>query len=554
MLVMVVAECYNQFLNSLCGQFSNMRPKKSHSVSNVLHSMFLSPIFPNEVECVIKSLPSKFSTDVYGISTWLFKQCYAEILDIFTELINYSLTEGIFPDSLKQAKVIPIYKNGDYYEVTNYRPISLLPIFSKVLERVFLNQLNIFLEKENIISDHQFGFRKGKSTLDAINKLYESVVSSLEMHRKTVGVFLDLKKAFDCVDHNLLLDKLYNMGIRGIPFQWVKTYLFGRTQQVQVANQLSTKTKIKFGVPQGSILGPVLFLLYVNNLSEVINPEQIIQYADDTSLIFSSESTEDLEVVSNVDVNKCIQYFQDLNLLTNFIKSNFISFQLNLLASQSQFIQHIVVDKHSLAEVNCTKFLGIYLDKNLDWSSHIEYICNKVSSGVFLLRNISSYCTQKVLKMAYYGLVFPYLTYGISVWGSCAEYKFTRAFILQKKAIRIISKSSSRATCREIFQELEILSLPSLYIYETIVSSLTRCQLKRGTDIHDYNTRHKTLFRQNSHRLKSFENLPSQAGARFLNRLPEEIKSIQSIKLFKAHLKCYLTRCAYYTIGEFMDQ
>jgi hypothetical protein len=272
--------------------------------------MFLSEVTEQEVSKTIRELKTKKSDDVNGMSTWLLKQCQIGLAGPLTEIINLSFKSGIFPNSLKAAKVIPIFKKGDTLQPSNYRPISILPVLSKVFEKLFMRRMLSFFEEFNILSNNQFGFRKGKSTVDAIIRLVDMIVNDLDKHNMTLSVFLDLSKAFDCVEHNILLDRLWFCGVRGLPHRWLKSYLSDRSQQVQVNGVFSHTTTLRYGVPQGSILGPLLFLVYVNDLNSVIPRGKIVQYADDTTLCFSSNKIEEIELVSFGEINSCIQYFE----------------------------------------------------------------------------------------------------------------------------------------------------------------------------------------------------------------------------------------------------
>jgi len=547
----LLAESFNDFFSKVAihnfSSNSNFYPKNDQCQ----YTMFLNPVTVTEVISVIKSLPPKRSTDINDLSSWLIKQCYLPVVDIFTELINESFQTGVFPQVYKLAKVIPIYKKGNTLDITNYRPISILPIFSKVLEKLFLIRLNSFLNQYKILSSNQFGFRKGFCTIDAVNKLLEYIITGLDKHQKLLSIFLDLSKAFDCVDHKILLRILQHYGIRGVPLKWLETYLSGRTQLVQIENKCSQATSMNYGVPQGSILGPILFILYVNNVYCPLNSEQFLQYADDTVISFIADTLKALELISCGNVNICIDNFKSVNLKTNYLKSNFMRFSLN--HNLDYYNPQIVIDNHIIKEVNSTKFLGIHVDNNLSWNSHVDSICKKVSSGIYLLRMLSFHCNKKILKMAYYGILHSHLAYGISLWGACAGYKFSRIFILQKAAIRIIFKLGYRESCRNAFKELGILTLPSLYIYETAIFCFSKCQMIQGNNFHDYNTRFKNMYRSASHRLQLYEQLPLQSGIKIINRLPDNIKNVQNLNLFKIYLKSFLLSHAYYSVDEFFS-
>uniref|UniRef100_A0A1B6LVS9 Reverse transcriptase domain-containing protein n=1 Tax=Graphocephala atropunctata TaxID=36148 RepID=A0A1B6LVS9_9HEMI len=194
----------------------------------------------------------------------------------------------------------------------------------------------------------------------------------------------------------------------------------------------------------------------------------------------------------------------------------------------------VMVDDVFLEEAESVKFLGMYLDRGLTWDDHIESICSKVASGIYVLRNLAKFCFMDVLKMAYFGLIHPRLTYGLRLWGSCSKYKFERVFRSQKKAVRILSKLNSRESCKETFRELGLLTLPCLYILEVTLYCRFKCELLQGRDVHQYGTRGRDSFRIEQHRTTAFEHLPSQVGVRLINRLPEGIKQLNDPNKIKA--------------------
>lgn len=543
--------------NTINKYFSNVAKNNNQSTfpirSNYIeNSMYLHCVSNEEVIKIIKELPPKKSTDIDGLSTWFFQMCYTEILNPITFLINISLRDGLFPQALKRAKILPIFKKGCSTSMGNYRPISLLPILSKVYEKVFLSRLLSFLNKYNIISNNQFGFCKGRNTVSAINKLLEFIISNIDIKNKTVSVFLDLSKAFDCVKHNKLISILNDIGIRGPPLNWVKSYLSNRTQQVEINNILSEIIQIEYGVPQGSILGPVLFIIYVNQCHSIectnnLGICNVIQYADDTTLSFSANNFDNLNIIAQDKIKNCIKYFQDLNLNTNYIKSHFISFGNSI---DNRICLNI--ENHSINEAKSLKFLGLYIDKKLCWDDHIDFVCKKISSGIFLLRNLSFYCNRDVLKLAYYGLIHPHILYGIVFWGNCAEAKVKRILFLQKSAIRIIFGLKYRESCRDAFASLNILTVTSLFILETLMLCFPKFKLTQQSN-HSYDTRCKRVINFESHRLELFNKLPIHAGKKLFNKLPEYLKSIEESNKFKKSLKSYLLSKTLYSVGEFME-
>ena len=244
------------------------------------------------------------------ISTSLLKQIIHVIADPLAHIFNQSLQQGVFPDLFKIAKVNPIFKKGDSHEISNYRPISLLPSISKVLEKIVYNRLFDFLNTHNILNSNQYGFRKNHSTDQALIQIYDKITNAMANKQHVIGIFLDLSKAFDTLDHNILLYKLEFYGIRGQALSWFKDYLIKRKQYVTFNGLNSDLLPVECGVPQGSILGPLLFLLYVNDLSNTSSLLSFVLFADDTNIFCSHTKLESLVNILNNELSKVSNWFK----------------------------------------------------------------------------------------------------------------------------------------------------------------------------------------------------------------------------------------------------
>ena len=299
---------------------------KDYLRSCILDTFFIFPTTAQEIEDIINNLDPSKSSGIYHFPIDLIKLIAKQIAVPLETIANDSFKTGCFPDKLKIQMIIPLHKNGSKLNVSNFRPISLLPVFSKIIEKLMLSRLKSYLDKHKIIYEHQYGFQKGKSTTLALLSLLFKIIESFENKMYTSVVFLDFAKAFDTVNLNILLEKLSHYGFRGTSLKWFMSYLIGRHQLVSINGTQSAKLMVNTGVPQGSILGPILFLMYINDLPNAADILKLYLFADDTSLSYSSKSIEDLEYSLNSNLTKINEWLLCNKLSLNISKSNFVNF------------------------------------------------------------------------------------------------------------------------------------------------------------------------------------------------------------------------------------
>ena len=356
---------------------------------------------------------------------------------------------------MKVAKVIPIYKGNSRQFVSNYRPISLLPIFSKIFEKLMYNRLIKFISKSEIIIPDQFGFQKNKSTEMAVNAITNQIINSFENKESAYCIFLDFAKAFDTVNHELLINKMEYYGIRGMPLEWFRSYLNNRQQYTEIDDTLSNIDSIKCGVPQGSILGPLLFLLYINDIVNTTSILNFFLFADDTTIFFSSKLTSSIENTINKELGKVNNWLNSNKLSLNTDKSCYLNF--SLLHRNSDI--NLKIANKTLEKKTVTKYLGVLIDDKLSWKNHIHSINIKLRKGIGMLYKLKEFVTLSTLKSLYYSLIFPYLDYNILNWSSTPPSNLTCLELSNKKAVRIILSKNKHEHALPIFKELNILPL-----------------------------------------------------------------------------------------------
>ena len=509
------------------------------------HSIFTYPVYKEELIKVATSCLKPNKAAGYDeFKPGIIRHIIPFIAKPLTHICNLSFNTGIFPNNLKIAKVIPSFKEGEKDQYKNYRPISLLSCFSKIVERLMFNRVFNFLGKYDILCNPQYGFRPGHSTelalADAIDKLY----CSLDNKKTCIGVFLDLSKAFDTIDHTILLSKLHHYGIRGTTLNWMDSYISNRFQYTSYKNTHSRLAQTQCGVPQGSILGPLLFILYINDICHVSKVANMTLYADDTNIFFESNVSDcSFHTKISFELNKFNDWFAANKLSLNIGKTKYIAFN-----TSRNFIwdKDIVMGGKILNQVYTTKFLGVHIDNKLSWREHIYKVCRKSAGSIGVISRLKYIVPQRILKTLYQTLVVPRISYCSIVWSGTYESNLFPLIVLQKNVIRHISHAAPREHTNPLFKNLNLLKVTDIihvnlatFTYKAwngLLPNAFHNFLIRNRELHHHNTRHA----DNAH---CFPFKTTIGRFRLKNRaintwnsITENIKTKLSSKIFKKHL------------------
>ena len=545
----LIAEYFNTYFINIGSTITNGLPLSSKSFEDYI-DFYLEPKFEFKAETsckmdnILKNLNSNAAVGIDTISVKFLKTAKTVILPVITKLVNkiYQLCD--FPDSLKSSKIIFLHKSGSSKNVANFRPISILSSCSKLLESSMHDQLQSYMIENNLIKKNQFGFLPKSSVLSATIHLTDFIYKNLYQQKNVGCIFLDLKKAFDCVPHNILIYKLSCYGLKESAIELLASYLSNRKQTSSINSILSEPEYVKTGVPQGGIMSSLLFIIFINDIFDLPLFGSIQMYADDSVIKYSCNTITELQSNMQHDLNIIYDWLLANKVQLNIEKSNYIVFSL----SGNYHPISLSIDGKNLHQQIRVKYLGLTLNYSLKWSDHITLVKSKIAPIIFALARARRYISEKTAWNIYYTYVYPHISFMLPLWGKGTNNELNTISILQNKCVKIIRKLDYLFPTSLIY-DAKVLNLSLLTKFETICLifkikyKLLKCNivLPNISHIHSYPTRRRNDFYISTCRTSKAQNNVFYYGLLLYNELPPNLKNIDSVEIFKKTLKKYLT-------------
>lgn len=552
----IIAEKFNEYfissINSLVKKTNDLQLQCALSFINVKECTFekFHSLELKELKEIIINMRNKNSS-VDGVTTKLLKLSFEVIGNRFLQTINNSLEKGEFPESWKTSTVIPIEKIPNTTKAEEHRPINMVPCYEKLLELVVHKQICQYLEENNLLTVFQAGFRKQHSCESAIQSVIYEWKKAINDREKIVGVvFLDLKRAFETINRELLILKLEQYGFRNTVRNWFNSYLKNRTQETKYNNIESVQRGVQHGVPQGTVLGPTLFLLYINDIVNCIQKCKIQLFADDTLIYYIGNSVEEVVDVINRELVNIQKWLNNNSLILNVNKTHFMVVKNKYNFVNTFIHQGLFINNENIKQVSECKYLGIFIDDNLTFSQHALYITKKISKKVNLLSRISHNLSTWTRLVIYKSIIAPHFDYCSSILYLLNNSEIN---ILQKKqnqALRIILMCNRYASIRSMLEVTSLMSIRQRIFYNTmmvifkiknkIYPQHLLNNLEFVNNIHSYNTRNKNNFYVQTVSTNYGQNNLFHKGLLDYNSLPQEIKNCSHLNLFKKLCRSYV--------------
>jgi len=556
-----IANIFNNFFIDIGKDIQTKITKQNYKLQNkpnISNSFYLEPLGENELIKHIGDLKNNAAPGIDNVTSEIIKNIHIYILKPLVHIINLSFTSNNLPDEWKISVVTPVFKEGKRTLPTNYRPISVISNFCKLFEKCIKQRIVNFLEKHRLLYFNQFGFRNKKSTEDAVFTFVKHIHEHFQKSKKSLAIFLDLKKAFDTVSHEILFRKLEEIGIRGGPLNLFKNYLTNRKQITKIKDSYSNYGVIKTGVPQGTVLGPILFLIYINNIGNVIQNCSVVTYADDTVLLFDGDTWEEVHKRAEEGIGLMHKWLSTNLLSLNTSKTHFMTFSATAADQPATKILTIHSNncKKLVPSCNCVcikntekiKYLGVIIDKHLKWNNHVSYLCNKIRKTFYKFNQLKEILSQKLIIVLYRSLVESILRYCIIVWGGAYDTSLNTLQICQNTILKIIFKKPRLYPTKQIYLDSNIFDLRNLYVLCSL-SYMPKIQALFPFIAHNHDTRLNVnsnltiplLHRSVCQRFLIY-NLP-----KMFNMLPAALKILlANEKKFKNEIKKFLLKNKYH--------
>lgn len=558
----IARELRNKIDIQQSAKINNREFEKMFFLNKCPNTIYLYPTTKAEVTKIINHLDSHKAPGFDNITPLVFKHLLNDVVDPLVYLINFSICSGHFPENLKNAVIKPLYKKDNKTDPYNYRPIALLSICSKILEKVMKIRLSQFLDKNSLISKNQFGFRQNLNTEGALLNFTTKLYDGINSGNCCAAIFVDITKAFDTVDHKLLLNKMHNIGIRGVAYNWFYSYLKDRSHITKICDQHSDPAEIQYGIPQGSVLSGPLFLIYINSLCEGSFKGSLVAFADDIALLYARKNIKDTQDHMEKDL-RGLHWWFTTNYMEMSSKTKFIIFnashhkhEIPDLKYHNINCENIILCKcPTLEQVNSIKYLGLTIDSKLTWKLHIDYIKNKLIKYIRKFYMLQRVCSTQLLKTIYYAVIHSQIGYGLTVWGGTYISTAKPLIVLQKYFIRLILNKSRMEHTAPLFKKLKILPFRNLYVYKTLRVFYDRSSKKNE----NMNIRKSTL-RNNldvlipKPNMTLFKKFFSYTAPTFFNILPTHVKQSKNrtsyLKLIRSFLQHENNIESYYTTTQ----
>lgn len=550
-----VANIFNNFFINVCNNNTIIPTNIIHPLPiqyNNTSNFHLYPTTPSEINSIIKHLNKKAANGYDDVSIKFFQTFSNELAGKLSQLINNSFKTGYYPEILKIGKITPIYKSGNKHDVSNYRPISVLPSCAKIFDKAIQIRLEQFIINNNIVHKNQFGFVTKSSTLAASTQLMNYIDSNLDKKNVVGCLFIDLKKAYDSINLSTLLKKLEQTGINNIALNLFKSYHSNRYQYVQINGEKSQQQQIKNGVVQGSMLSAPEFSIYINEMFYLNLCGEVQMYADDAIVMFSCENIEMLMTQMEGDMITINQWLKINHLELNFDKSNFMIFDKNI--EYNNISNYLKIDNKEIKRIYTVKYLGLLIDSKLTWNQHINKIKNKIRPITFAIRRLRNYLHPKALQNIYNAHIVSHLSYLNPIWSSCSETKMKELKVLQNKVVKAMYYHPLLYSTESLYKiHPEILPLFKINILQiaTLIFKINNNFIKHNFTItyrynhHIYPTRQHDNINVPYARTNLGLNTILYRGVQIFNQLPKDIKSCTRISIFKNKMKMYLKDLKY---------